>query len=122
MSKAERRASWRRGRLAEALSLWRLRLAGWRILATNYRSPVGEIDIIARRAGVIAFIEVKARETAADAAAALSPAQRRRIERAAEAFLARTPAPPAATLRFDIMLVLPWRIPKHLADAWRLFE
>lgn len=122
MSKPARRMAFRRGRWAELLSVWRLRLAGWRILATNHKTPVGEIDIIARRGSVLAFVEVKARPTLAEASEALAPAQRRRIERAAEAFLAREPRWRQLSPRFDVILVLPWRLPRHLPDAWRRYE
>lgn len=122
MNGAARREAWRRGRLAEALSVWRLRLGGWRIVATNHKTPVGEIDIIARRGSVLAFVEVKARPTVEEAAEAIAAPQRRRIERAAEAFLAREPRFAALDARFDVMLVLPWRLPQHLPDAWRRAE
>jgi putative endonuclease len=116
----ERRRAERRGRFAEALCLWHLRLRGWRILARDYRVPVGEIDIVARRGGVLAAIEVKARGSFVDAAEAISPRQRRRVARAFEHFLAGRPNLAALTLRFDVMLVAPRRLPRHLANAWDL--
>jgi predicted AAA+ superfamily ATPase len=51
----------RRGRFAEWLCLWHLRLRGWRILARGWRCPSGEIDILARRGRVLAIVEVKSR-------------------------------------------------------------
>ena len=115
----ERQRAERRGRLAESLALWRLRLSGWRILARDWRSPVGEIDLVARRGRVLAVIEVKSRADAAAAAEALTRRQRRRIARAAEAFLLAHPDLAALDLRFDVMLVAPRRRPRHLPDAWR---
>jgi putative endonuclease len=109
----------RRGRLGEHLCRWHLRLRGWRILACDWRSPVGEIDILARRAGVLAVIEVKSRPDFATGAAALQPRQRRRIARAAEAFLAMRPDLAMLALRFDVMVVAPRRLPRHLTGAWR---
>lgn len=119
MSDARRRA-YRRGRASEGLCRLVLRLKGYRILASGFRAPVGEIDIVARRGKTLAIVEVKARGSLADAAEALSPRQRRRIARAALAFLALHPDAAGLALRFDVMLVRPWRLPHHLTDAWRL--
>ncbi len=121
-ARPERRRAERRGRLAETICVWHLRLRGWRILERGYRVPSGEIDIIARRGRIVAAIEVKARGTLADAGDALTPRQRRRIARAFEHFLAERPGLATMTLRFDVMLVATGRLPRHLADAWRLGE
>lgn len=120
MKRARRVAADRRGRLAELLCLWHLRCRGYRILARRYRVPSGEIDLIARRGRVIAAIEVKARGDFEAAGAAVLGRQRRRIARALEHFLAARPDLRALDLRFDVMLVVPRRLPRHLADAWRL--
>ena len=109
----------RRGRFAERLCRWHLRLHGWRILASDWRCPAGEIDILARRRGVLAAIEVKSRPDFATGAAALGPRQRRRIARAAEALLAMRPELAPLALRFDVMVVEPLRLPRHLPGAWR---
>ena len=106
----------RRGRQAEWLAALRLRLAGYRIVA---RVPVGEIDLIARRGRLLIFVEVKTRPVHADAAWAISPRQQRRVRRAAEAFLATRPDLATFSLRFDAMLLAPWRMPQHVIDAWR---
>ena len=118
-SKARRLKAYGRGRFAELLCRWHLRLHGWRILACGWRSPVGEIDIIARRWGVLAAIEVKSRPDFATGAAALLPRQQRRIARAVEAFLAMRPELATLALRFDVMIVEPKRLPRHLPGAWR---
>lgn len=112
----------RRGRLAERLCRWHLRLHGWRIVAVDWRCPSGEIDIVARRRGVLAIVEVKSRGNFASAAASLLPRQRRRIARAAAAFLSARPDLAALTLRFDVMLVTRLRPPSHLPNAWRADE
>jgi putative endonuclease len=114
-----RRKAERRGRWAESLCLWSLRLRGYRILARDYRAGVGEIDILARRGGTLVAIEVKARGNRASASEAITPRQRRRIARAAAHFLAGRSDLARLTLRFDVMLVTPGRLPLHLRDAWR---
>jgi putative endonuclease len=114
----ERLRAVRRGRRAELLCVWHLRLRGYRILARGYRVPSGEIDIIARRFGVVAAIEVKARDSAAAASEAIAPRQRRRVARAFEQFLAAHPQHAGLTLRFDVMLVARGGWPRHLSNAW----
>lgn len=116
---ARRRRAERRGRLAELWCRCHLRLRGWRILARDWRCPAGEIDIIARRGSVVAVIEVKSRRDPAIAAAALGARQRRRIARAAEAFLLTRPDLAGLAVRFDVMLVGRWPLPRHLSGAWR---
>ena len=116
---ARRRRAERRGRFAEWLCLWHLRLRGWRIVARGWRCPAGEIDLVARRGRLLAVIEVKSRSALAAAAASLSPRQRRRIARAAEALLAARPDLAGLDVRFDLMLVAPRRLPQHWRDAWR---
>jgi len=114
-----RQAAWARGQWAEfAASLW-LRLTGWRILARGFRVPQGEIDLIARRGGVVAFIEVKYRRDFAAAVEAVTPRQRARITRAAQVFLSRRPDLAKFGGRFDMVVMRPFRFPVHLADAWR---
>jgi len=114
-----RQRAQRRGRAAEWLCLWHLRLRGWRILARGWRCPAGEIDILARRGRVLAVIEVKSRSEFATAAAALAPRQRRRIARAAQAFVVGRSDLAGLDLRFDLMLVAPLRLPRHWRGAWR---
>ena len=113
-----RRAAYRRGRAAEAVAAAWLRLGGYRILARGLRTPVGEIDIIARRGGTLAVVEVKSRASLAAAAAALSAHQRRRIVRALQWYLAGKPALARLSPRFDLVVLAPGRRPRHLRDAW----
>jgi putative endonuclease len=117
--KAGRQQAERQGRWAEALCVLRLRLSGYRIVARRLRTPMGEIDLIARRGKVLAFIEVKARAEPDAALFAVTPRQSARIERAALSFVARHPALATLDMRYDIMVVLPRRWPRHLPDAWR---
>ncbi|MFM8800795.1 MAG: YraN family protein [Tagaea sp.] len=112
-------AAQRRGAFAETLAVWRLRLTGWRIVARDLRVGPAQVDIVARRGRVLAFIEVKRRARLDDAAEALHPAQRARIARAAEIFLANRPEFAQFETRFDAILVVPGRWPEHRQDAWR---
>jgi len=80
----------------------------------------GEIDLIARRGRLLVLIEVKARPSLEQAAAAILPRQRERIARAAEIFLQRHPGLAGLSLRFDVVLLAPGRLPRHLVNAWRL--
>jgi putative endonuclease len=115
----DRRAAQTHGRRAEILAVWRLRFAGYRVLARNFRAPGGEIDLIVRRGNVVAFVEVKARATYDTAAEAIQPRQQLRIRNAARAFLVRRPDLAGLALRFDVVLVVPRRLPRHVRDAWR---
>ena len=107
----------RGGRRAERLAAWWLRLKGWRILAVRARTPVGEVDLVARRGRTLAFIEVKARGTDADAAWALDEWRLRRVARAAEALAPRY-AREGDDIRIDAMFIVPGRLPRHLVNVW----
>jgi putative endonuclease len=116
---AKKRRAQRFGRWAEAVAAWWLRAKGYRVLAHGHRDPVGEIDLIAAKGGQVVFVEVKARGDLDAARHAVSLAQRRRIQRAAEGYLARHPALAGRAMRFDAVLIAPWTWPVHLVDAWR---
>jgi len=109
----------KRGAWAEILASWRLRLAGWRIVGRDLRLGAAQVDIVAARGRILAFVEVKLRADLEEAAESLHPAQRQRIVRAAEIFVAKRPEFAAFETRFDAILVAPGRWPKHLQDAWR---
>lgn len=115
----DRQKRYRLGQFAETICVWHLRLRGYNILARRFRTRIGEIDIIARRGNLVAFIEVKARRTATMALESVSAKQQGRIRRAAEAYLATRPALTNCDLRFDIMMVTPWALPSHVTGAWR---
>lgn len=119
MSRLRRQKAWTRGRRAETLAALWLRCKGYRVLARDFRSPVGEIDLVARRGATLAIVEVKARSSLAEAGEAISPRQRRRIRNAAIAFLQRHPSLGTLDLRFDAILMVPRHWPRHLTDAWR---
>lgn len=117
-------ASGRRGRRAEALAAWWLRLKGYRVLARGFSigcgRGAGEVDLIVRRGRVVAFVEVKARATETQAALAITPAQQARIARTAQAFIAGRADLAECGLRFDAVLMVPGRLPRHISDAWRM--
>ena len=108
-----------RGRRAERLAALWLQLKGYRILARRGRLPVGEIDLIARRGAVIAFVEVKARNERRVGETAVSGTAWRRISRAAESWMAANPFLTRINWRYDLVIVRPYRLPIHLRDTWR---
>lgn len=90
---------------------------GYRILARRFETPLGEIDVVAARGGRIAFVEVKARGTWADCEAAVTPRTRERVRRAASLWLARHPRHRGREQGFDVVFVVPWRWPRHIANG-----
>ena len=114
----ERVAAFRVGLSAESRAAAYLIAKGFRIVARRFRSPVGEVDIVARRGRLLVFVEVKARSTLDDAAESLAPRQQRRIAAAASAWLAEHPDDVRSHIRFDAMLVAPGRIPRHIPAAF----
>lgn len=107
-----------RGRQAEAKAQLMLRLKGYRILEKRYRSPAGEIDLIARKGDLFVFIEVKVRKTTDEAFESITPKQRLRIEAAANQWL-QSQSSQEFACRFDVIAVAPGRLPAHMKDAWR---
>ncbi len=118
MSVEARQRAHRLGHTAEWRAVWRLRLAGYTILARRYKTRLGEIDIVARRGNVLAFVEVKARRQMTTAAEALRQRQFGRVSRAASLFLAQYPRYAVCAVRFDAVLVGGFW-PHHLPDVWR---
>jgi putative endonuclease len=113
-----REAAEKRGRKAETIACWYLRLRGWRILARRARVPGGEVDIVARRGRTVAFIEVKARASENAAAFALDDYRLRRVVVAAERLTSRY-ARDGDDVRIDAMFVVPRSWPRHLANIWQ---
>lgn len=113
----KRRQSHWRGQWSEILAAGLLLAKGYRILARRWRSPVGEIDLIAVRGRRLAFVEVKHRATLDDCHEAITPAQARRIHRAADYWLARHAAYRTHDLAFDAIHWAPGRLPRHLEHA-----
>jgi len=114
----ERQAAFRVGISAESRAAALLVAKGFRILARRWRSPLGEIDIVARRRHLLVFAEVKARASLDEAAESVSERQRRRIAAAAEIWLAANPDSMVRDVRFDAILVAPGKIPRHIPAAF----
>ena len=117
MNRMNRQQAERSGRRAERLAAWWLRLKGWRILAVRARTPVGEIDLIARRGHTLVFVEVKARASDEAADWALDEWRLRRVAQAVEALAPRY-ARAGDDIRIDAMFIVPRRLPRHLANVW----
>ncbi|KQM14506.1 hypothetical protein ASE73_10055 [Sphingomonas sp. Leaf24] len=115
-SRASRVAADEAGRRGERIAGWWLRLKGWRILARRVKTKAGEIDLIARRGGIVAFVEVKTRATAADLDHAIDERRLVRVAAAAE-ILAPTYAD-GADIRIDVILLAPGTPPRHIENAW----
>lgn len=113
-----REAAEKRGRGAETLACWWLRLRGWRILARRARVPGGEVDIVARRGKILAFVEVKARATTEAAAMSLDAWRLRRVVTAAERLAPRY-LKPGDDLRIDAIFIVPGRLPRHVPNIWQ---
>ena len=112
-----RRAAEQRGRQGERIAGWWLRLKGWSILARRVRTPVGEIDLIARRGAMVAFVEVKARKTGSALDDAIDERRLARVAAAAEAVAADW-LRPGDDMRIDVMLLAPGHRPRHLENVW----
>jgi putative endonuclease len=114
----ERVAAFQTGLSAEIRAAALLMAKGYRVLAKRFRTPYGEIDLVARRRNLVAFVEVKARATLDDAAFAVTPRQQARIINAAQAWLMAHPEYAQFDLRFDAILIAPRRLPRHVLAAF----
>lgn len=115
-SRASRIAADDAGRRGERIAGWWLRLKGWRILARRVRTKAGEVDLIARRGTIVAFVEVKTRATAADLDHAIDERRLARVAAAAE-LLSATYAQ-GCDIRIDVILLAPRTPPRHIENAW----
>lgn len=113
-----RRNAEARGRRAEWLAAAWLTLKGWQILDRRARTGAGEIDLVARRAKTLAFVEVKVRPTRDQAVLALGTRQQGRLLRAGGLWRARHRRFAALQPRFDLILIVPGRLPRHIQGAF----
>jgi len=118
VARPERQAAFRLGISAESRAAAFLIAKGFRILARRWRSPLGEIDIVAKRRQLLVFAEVKARVSLDEAAESVDMRQRRRIAAAAEIWLSNNPDESICDVRFDAILVVPGKIPRHIPAAF----
>lgn len=118
-SAATRHAAEARGRGAEERVAARLEAEGWTILARRFRNPGGEIDLVAEREGLLAFVEVKQRAALAEAACSVTPRQQARLVAGAEAWMAANPGHGLAGMRFDVVLVDGAGRMRRITDAIR---
>lgn len=116
--RARRQAAFRFGLSAETRAAALLMAKGFRIAARRFRTPHGEIDIVARRGRLLVFVEVKARERPGDAAWSLTSRQQARIIAGAEAWLAANPEDSQCYMRFDVVLVSARAWPQHIENAF----
>ena len=112
-----RLAAERRGRQGERIAAWWLRLKGWSIIGRRVRTPLGEIDLIARRGAMVAFVEVKMRASDRALDDAIDERRLARVAAAAEA-IAASHLRPGDDMRIDVMLLAPGRPPRHLENVW----
>lgn len=122
----KRMQAYRFGLSAEAVAAWYLRAKGYRILARRYRNAQGEIDVLAQRGALLVAVEVKARRSLAACYESVPPAKQQKIARAlqgalgGESKIAGLACDAKRSIRFDVIWIVPWHWPRHLADAWRL--
>lgn len=110
------------GSLAEFIARCYFRFKGYSILAKNLsvatKSPIGEVDFIAKKGNTIIFIEVKKRQSIEKAKYAIKPIQQKRIVNAAKVFIKNHPSYQQCNIRFDAVLIkLPFQI-LHIKNAW----
>ncbi len=117
-SSPERKKAERAGRRAETIAAWFLRAKFYAIVKQRYKTPVGEIDIIATRGRTTIFVEVKSRKNPRMAFDALASVNQARIGRAAKFFLAQNPQLAENSLRFDVIFLAPFNWPHHLRGAF----
>lgn len=116
-ARIDRKAAERRGRVGETAACWWLRLKGWRILGRRVRTPLGEVDIVARRGALVAFVEVKTRATDAELDYAIDARRLARVAAAAEVLVPRY-AGANDDVRIDVILVARGRRLRHIENAW----
>ncbi len=110
--------NYQKGLQAEMIGKFYLRLKGYRIVGERFKTPVGEIDLIAKRGRVLVFVEVKSRRNLHDAAEAVHRQNQQRVKRAAELYLQRHMEYTGYALRFDALLLAPRVWPRHISNAW----
>jgi putative endonuclease len=114
---AKKRVAYEKGLKAEERAAKMLTGRGYEILSRRYRSPAGEIDLVAAKGAQLAFVEVKARRTLDDAAWSVTPRQQRRIVNAAGYWLQDYPEYSECDMSFDAILFAPQHM-AHIPGAF----
>ena len=126
-SSESRKKAYRRGLRAERIAKWLLTVKGYKVVAERYHNTFGEIDLIARKGEFLVLVEVKARPNLRECLEAITPMMQGKKIKAAKALLAYPGAlgqhmkDADLTVRFDVICITPWRIPKHICNAWQAF-
>ncbi|RIV88842.1 YraN family protein [Aurantiacibacter zhengii] len=113
----KRQLAEQRGRKAEDEAACWLEGQGWEIIARRRKTKVGEIDLVARRAGLIAFVEVKWRQRLSDLDLAIDEHRLARVAAAATS-VAHEYAMQGEDMRIDVILLAPGTPPRHIENAW----
>ncbi len=122
VTKPERTSSYTKGVCAEEIAAQALNRKGFKVLDRRYRTPAGEIDLVAVNGGNVSFVEVKRRSSRVAASEAITPRQQARIAAAAEIWLQDHPERAACGINFDAVLICPHQAPYHIPDAFRPAE
>ena len=116
------RTNYREGHFAEKIARCFLWLKGYRCVAQNFitgkGTNAGEIDLIVKRNKTLVFVEVKKRQTAQKAMYAITSKQQERLVKGALSFLKKHPEYQLYQKRFDVVMCVPNRLPKHIKNAW----
>lgn len=121
-SPSSRKKAERRGRVGEVLAALYLRAQFFAIKSTRFKTPVGEIDLVAERGDLTIFVEVKVRASKSQEYEALAAVNKNRISRAANFYLSKNPAIANRSLRFDVIFLAPWSWPRHVMGAFDFLE
>ena len=114
----KRQVAERSGREGEVRAALWLKAKGWRVLDRRVRTPAGEIDLVAKRGNVVAFVEVKWRRKRADLDLAIDEYRLSRVAAAADA-VANRYCQEGEDIRVDVILLAPGSLPRHIANAWQ---
>jgi putative endonuclease len=106
------------GRRAEVVAALWLMAKGYRILGFRLATPLGEIDVLAQRGGMLIVVEVKSRTSLEAALEAVTYEQRARLRRAGAHIAAHRAGLRDAVVRLDLIALAPGRLPRHVPDAW----
>lgn len=107
----------RKGREAEAQAAQFLMQKGFEVIGERRKTKLGEIDLIARKTGLVVFVEVKWRARKADLATAIDEHRLARVAAAVEV-VAHEYAGPSDDIRIDVILLSPGTRPHHIENAW----